>query len=141
MTNKSAGLYELFRPAKYSLTISEGNCRLIIEGQKIGPPSKRITFHQKGLKITAAKIIRNDRRGPTEHDVVRINHLPTFEQVRLHTAGTLYPGVYVIELNYQLNPDKLQQLKKIGDKKPSRDLLPSIDEPEASDSASFEIKQ
>ena len=58
----------------------------------------------------------------------------------MHTAGMLYPGVYVIELNYQLNPNKLQQFKKIGDKKPSRDLLPSIDEPEAWDSASFEIR-
>ena len=140
VTKKKISLYDYFQPARYSLSLRESSCQLIIEGKKLPPQSKRIILHQKGLKITAAKIIRNDRRGPTEHDVVRINHLPTFEQVRLHTADMLYPGVYVIELNYQLNPDKLQQLKKLGEKKPSRDLLPSIDEPEASGSASFEIK-
>ena len=140
MSKKNVSLCRLFQPQNYSLSVDGNKCRLVITGKKLPPPSKRITLHQKGLKITSAKIIRNDRRGPTEHDVARINHLPTFEQVRLHTAGMLYPGVYVIELSYRLNPDKLQQLKKLGDKKPSRDLLPSIDEPEASGSASFEIK-
>lgn len=140
MSKKNVSLYGLFQPLSYSLSIDGNKCRLVITGKKLPPPSKRITLHQKSLKITSAKIIRNDRRGSTEHDVARINHLPTFEQVRLHTGGMLYPGVYVIELNYQLNPIKLQQLKKIGDKKPSRDLLPSIDEPEAWPGASFEIK-
>jgi len=140
VTKKNISLYGLFQPQSYRLSIDGNKCQLVITGKKLPPPSKRITLHQKNLKITSAKIIRQDKRGSTEHEVIRINHLPTLEQVRLHTAGMLYPGVYVIELNYQLNPNKLQQFKKIGDKKPSRDLLPSIDEPEAWDSASFEIR-
>ncbi|MEK7095923.1 MAG: hypothetical protein AAB896_01370 [Patescibacteria group bacterium] len=141
MTNKSAGLYELFRPAKYSLSISEGACRLVIEGQKIGPPSKRITLHQKSLKITSAIIIRQDKKGSIGQEVLRINHLPSFEQVRLHTTGTLYPGPYIIELNYRLDPEKLHTLKNLADEKPHRDLLPCIDEPEAWDSAKVVISE
>ncbi|MDO8591537.1 MAG: hypothetical protein Q7R60_01255 [bacterium] len=135
---KANNLHSQFRPEKYELDILEG--RVIIFGRKLPPPSKRITFHQKGLKIISAKITRLDKKGATEHDVARINHLPTFEQVRLHTASMLYPGQYIIELSFQLDPQKIKALKNLGDKKPSRHLLPSIDEPEAWDNASFEIK-
>lgn len=138
MTNK-IDLLQYFQPKQYHLETSDGRSRLIITGKKIGPPSKRITLHQKGLKVTSAKIIRQDKRGPTEHEVIRINHLPTFEQVRLHTAGMLYPGPYVIELIYQLDPKKLEALKKLGANIPGRDLMPSIDEPEAWSISSVEI--
>lgn len=131
VATKKMNLYRLFRPAKYNLTISGDDCRLIIEGQKIRVPSKRISLHQKALKITAAKIVRNDKKGSTEQEILRINYLPTIQQVRLHTASLLYPGSYSIELDYKLEPKKLQALKALGDKKPPRDLVPSIDEPEA----------
>lgn len=137
---KQFELLKLFIPAQYVLGIDGKKMALIILGKKIGAPSKRITLHQKGLKVTSAKITRQDKRGPSEHEVIRINHLPTFEQVRLHTAGILYPGPYIIELIYQLNPNKLEALKKLGDKKPNRSLLPSIDESDAWANASFEIK-
>ncbi len=139
MTN-TIELLQYFQPQQYYLETSDGHARLIIAGKKIGPPSKRITLHQKGLKVTSAKIIRQDKRGPTEHEVTRINHLPTFEQVRLHTAGILYPGLYVIELIYQLDPKKLEALKKLGANRPSRDLMPSIDESDAWANAQVEIR-
>lgn len=132
-------LYARFRPEKYELDVSEG--QVIIFGKKIGPPSKRVTLHQKGLIITSAKITRLDKKGATEHNVVRINHLPTFEQVRLHSADMLYPGQYIIGLSFQLNPQKIRALKNLGDKKPSRDLLPSIDEPEAWANAKIVISE
>ena len=140
MAKRNVSLYDQFEPLNYQLFITGNKCRLLISGKKLPPPSKRITLHQKGLKITDAKIIRNDKKGSSEHDVLRINHLPTFEQVRLHTAGMLYPGPYIIELNYQLRSEKLQALKALGDELPSRDLMPSIDESKAWDIASFEIK-
>lgn len=141
VTKKKTSLYEHFQPAKYSLSLDGGTCRLIIEGKKLPPPSKRIILHQNGLKITAAKITRQDKRGPTEHETTRINHLPTFEQVRLHTTGMLYPGQYVIELNYRLDSQKIQALRNLGNKKPGRDLLPCIDEPEAWANANLEIRK
>lgn len=140
MPKKIIELYKLFQPEKYELVLDGDECRLIITGKKMPPPSKRITLHQKGLKITSAKITRLDKKGAAEHDVTRINHLPTFEQVRLHIAGLLYPGRYIIELSYRLGPEKLQMLKALGNEKPHRDLLPCIDEPDAWANASFEIK-
>lgn len=136
---KATNLYALFRPEKYELDIIEG--RVIIFGKKIGPPSKRITLHQKGLKITSAKITRLDKKGATEHDVARINHLPTFEQVRLHTADMLYPGPYIIELSFQLDAQKIKALKNLGASMPGRDLMPSIDEPEAWTNAKIVISE
>lgn len=137
---KVAKLYTMFQPEKYQLALNGNECRLVITGKKLPPPSKRISLHQKGLKITAVKITRLDKKGPTEHDVARINHLPTFEEVRIHTKDLLYPGYYQIELAYELEPEKAKALKNLGDVIPHRDLLPCIDEPEAWANASFEIK-
>lgn len=133
-------LHKYFQPAKYSLSLSGNSCQLIIEGKKLPPPSKRITLHQKGLKITAAKIIRKDKKGPSGHEVLRINHLPTFEEVRIHTKDLLYPGHYQIDLAYELSPQKAKSLAKQAYETLHRDLLPCIDEPEAWAGASFEIK-
>ncbi len=112
------------------LNISESRVQIV--GKKIGPPSKRISLHQKGLKITGAQISRQDKRGVQDFSVVRINHLPTSEQVRLHTKETLFPGYYEISLNFLPKHDFKSDL-------PKRELFPCIDEPEAWDSASFEI--
>lgn len=135
-------LYDRFRPESYDVRFgSGGKCVVTINGKKLPPPSKRIMFHQVGLKITSAKITRLDKKGATEHDVARVNHLPTFQQVRLHSANMLYPGQYIIELSFQLDPQKIKALKNLGDKKPSRHLLPSIDEPEAWANAKIVISE
>lgn len=119
---KKDNLVSLFKPSEYVLDKKAG--KLIIGGHKLGPPSKRVSLHQKSLKITQAEITRFDKRGDTVHQVVRINHLPTIERVRLHAAEVLYPGKYKIEISYTLP-------QKFSEAKPSRSWLPSIDEPEA----------
>lgn len=132
MVKEDKRLNRQFQPQGYSLSIKDDAAHLIISGRKMPPPNKRITFHQKGLKIISAKIIRKDKKGPQEYEIKRINHLPTFEEVRLHTKELLYPGDYEIVLEYQL--------KKPPAPKPSREFLPSIDEPEAWAEATFELK-
>ena len=129
-------LSEAFLPERYELSLSGSECRLVIAGQKLPPPSKRISLHQKGLKIISAKIVRVDKRGPKEYEVIRINHLPTIQQVRLHCKELQYPGNYQITLHYRLDQQKIKQLSGVGDK-PNRELVPSVDEPEAWAVASY----
>ncbi len=117
---KSSNLYQYFQPAKYELS-GEG---AKVMGKKIGPPSRRLTFHQKGLKIKDARIIRMDKKGDQDFLVSRINHMPSFQQVRLHTQETLFPGNYTVILKF--TPPK--DLSADTDK---RQLFPCIDEPEA----------
>lgn len=128
MPKKNIDLYKLFKPEKYKLV----NNKLKIVGKKVGPPSKRITLHQKGLKITEAQIVRHDKKGDQQFEVARINHLPTMQQVRLHTSETLFPGYYEITLNFSPKRDLKSNL-------PNRELFPCIDEPEAWANASPEI--
>lgn len=128
-----------FLPESYVLSVNGNDCRLVIVGKKMPPPSKRLCLHQKGLKIISAKIVRADKRGPVEHEISRINHLPSMQQVRLHTKELLYPGSYQIVLRYRLSQDKIRQLKKLGDHKPNRELVPSVDEQEAWAAASYTV--
>lgn len=128
---KQPNLLESFDPASYRLYPKKG--LLIISGQKLGRPSKRITLHQKGLKVTDAQIIKHDKKGDLQKEVSRINHLPTFEQVRIHGDEMLYPGKYTLRLSYRLP-------KTYDNQKPSRNWLPSIDEPAAWANATLEIK-
>jgi hypothetical protein len=132
---RERNLYKNFRPDKYSLEADGAQYRLIISGQKTGPPSRRISLHQKNIRVISAIINRVDRKGPVSYRADRINHLRTFEQVRLHTKEVLYPGRYQIDLKYRPGLKKLKDLKL-----PSRSYLPSIDEPEAWANAEVEIK-
>lgn len=139
MVKSNDSLAGQFLPSKYKLTLieakgdSDAEGLITITGQKLPPPSKRITLHQKGLKITEAQVVRRDKKGDQQFKVARINHLPTFQQVRLHTKETLFPGYYEITLNFSPKHDLKSNL-------PKRELFPCIDEPEAWDNASFEIK-
>lgn len=131
MAKTATSLYKFFQPASYKLAVAENHCQLFIEGRKLSPPSKRITLHQKGLKIESAKITRLDKRGAADYEIARINHMPTFEQVRLHTNEIMYPGPYVIELACSPAPT--------GKDLKSRDSIPCIDEPEAWASSLIEL--
>lgn len=137
MTRDIPLLSSQFIPASYQLLIAPDGetAQLTILGQKAGRPSKRITLHQKGLKITGAKVTAQGKA--SKHtEVSRINHLPAREEVRIHTGDILYPGKYLIELEYRLPADN--SIKAIV---PSRECLPCIDEPEAWANAKLEIKQ
>ena len=98
-------------------------------------------LNQTGLKITSAKIVYHQKNKVIEHVVSRINHLPSFEEVRLHTNSPLYPGNYQIIL--QFGPLKARDLKLLESNVLSeiklRSLLPSFDNQEARTNARFEI--
>lgn len=88
---------EPFMPLNYTM-VHEG--LVIIEGQKFPPPSKRITLKQKNIRVKGAKIIAKTKKGDVEFEVIRINRVKSFGEVRLHTKSMLYPGVYEVTLEY-----------------------------------------
>src|SRR5262245_26935553 len=79
---------------------SNNSNKLTIKGQKLPPPIKRITLYQSGIKILSARIIYKHKKGDIEFEVIRINHLKSLGEIRLHTNNILYPGIYVITLEY-----------------------------------------
>ena len=95
-----------FEPSMYLLNLESDTHsgrftgKLTIEGKKTGRPSHRLTFHQAGLKITEAEITHLGKNGETIHDTLRINHLKSFGEVRLHTENQLFPGNYVVKIKY-----------------------------------------
>ena len=84
--------------------------------KKQPPPSKRISFHAKKLKITDAKIEKLGKDAK-EFTIARINHLPTMGQVRLHTKEMLFPGEYQITLTVKGDP--AEDLKVLSQSQPS----------------------
>ena len=146
MPKRVARLYRQFQPSKYQLELKSNreagafSGHLEISGKKVGPPSKRLTFHQKKLKIKSAQIIRRDKKGTSVYEVVRINHLPTFEEVRLHTKELLYPGDYRVIMRYMLSVEKAEALRKNKGAIPKRDQVPSIDEPQAWALANLDLR-
>ena len=72
-----------------------------IQGKKVGRPSKRLTLHQNGLKVTSAKVVKHDKKGDQELAVTRINNQNSLNEVRLHTEGMVYPGDYTLELTFE----------------------------------------
>ena len=100
-------LYKTFQPEHYSLTIKLDEAAMrfsghvIITGKKIGRPSKRLTFHANGLKVTAGTITVRDKKGEREVPITRINQQKTLHELRLHTDTLLYPGAYTVEMSFE----------------------------------------
>ncbi|MDB5160801.1 MAG: hypothetical protein JWO96_181 [Candidatus Saccharibacteria bacterium] len=118
-----------FVPSSYKLTIdSSGGALTLLEivGERFGPPSKRLIFNQKGLRVKSAKVVHKGKNKVIEHEVIRINHLPSFEQVRLHTSALLYPGSYMISLEF--SSKRLHEVDESEISQPDRELFPAIDE-------------
>jgi hypothetical protein len=82
-----------------------------LEGLKLPPPSKRITLHQANIKVSSAKIIYKNKKGDIEFEVSRVNHLKSFGEVRLHANNVMYPGAYVVEIEFKGKLDE-EILKK-----------------------------
>jgi hypothetical protein len=112
-----------------------------IDGRRLGPPSKRIALNQKGLRVNNAQIVYHQKNKEIEHSVVRINHLPSFEEVRLHTSSPLYPGRYQISVEF--SPFHYEKFKKIEgadlSEESLREFLPSFDNEEARQNAKIEL--
>lgn len=142
-------LFEFFKPISYSLEVTGKDAQLgnlVISGRKVGKPSRRITLHQKNLKIVSVKARKFGKANSVEEiDISRFNKHNNFEELRLHSSSTLYPGNYEIEINYSLaaNDTNKLLLKTLSkDSKPSdqlRTILPCIDEPEAWASAKLDV--
>ncbi len=152
-------LFEGFEPKNYRIQINpdRDTMRLsgtvIIEGQKTGRPSQRLTFHQKDLQITGAEIVRHDKKSPATLQPSRISHHQNFNEVRLHTDETLYPGRYTITMHftgkitdgmhgiypcyYDIDGKKQALIATQFESHHAREAFPCIDEPAAK--ATFDL--
>lgn len=159
MGKKVTRLYEQFQPENYQLTLHPDRDAMafsgtvVIKGRKTGRPSERLTFHQKGLKITSATVIKHDKNGEKPLEVTRINNQNTFDEVRLHTGEAVYPGEYTVTLEFEGQITKPMNgiypcfFKHDGKDKiliatqfeshHAREAFPCIDEPEAK--ATFDL--
>lgn len=100
-------LLDSFAPESYTLFLDPDRDSLkltgvvTIKGRKTGRPSQRIAFHQHGLTITKATIVKHDKKGDQTMEVTRINHQRSMDEVRLHTGTMVYPGAYTVELHFK----------------------------------------
>jgi aminopeptidase N len=146
-------LYSEFKPEHYELWLEPDREKMafagnvVISGHKISRPSRRITFHQKGLKIKSAKIINLSKPGSPEIQLDRINIHNSFGEVRLHTKGVLYPGRYRIKMefagkitapmhgiypcNFMVEGKRKQLVATQFESHHAREAFPCIDEPAA----------
>ncbi|HJQ08466.1 MAG TPA: M1 family metallopeptidase [Candidatus Saccharimonadales bacterium] len=159
MSKKVRRLFLGFQPKHYNLYIDPNRDSLnlaghiTITGKKVGRPSQRLTFHQHGLKIVKAEIVKHDKKGEQTIAVSRINHHASFDEVRLHAETLLYGGEYSITLHfigkvtegmhgvyisrYEHNGQKKALITTQFESHHAREAFPCIDEPEAK--ATFDL--
>ncbi len=158
MTKRVSRLYQQFQPENYQLELSldrdkmsfEGKARIL--GKKGGPPSQRITLHQKGLKINKVSLVKLEKKDlKTEVPVERINTHSRYDELRIHSKEKLFGGHYIIEVEFSGHiTDQMhgiypcyydQRQKKLiatqFESHHAREVFPCIDEPEAK--ATFDL--
>ncbi len=160
MGNSVTRLYKQFQPSHYTLELDlspddmKFTGKVVITGKKVGPPSKRISFHQHGLTITSASIVKLGKNGNQDITLDRINHHGSYDEVRLHAAEMIYPGTYSVSMNfngkiqdamhgiyisnYQISGKNQIVISTQFESHHSREAFPGIDEPEAK--ATFDFK-
>jgi aminopeptidase N len=106
MSKSVARLFTQFKPDNYHLLLDIDkpamtfNGSVTIAGIKVGRPSKRLTFHQKDLKIKQASVIKLDKTGEIPIKISRINNQNSSNEVRLHSDELIYPGRYKITMEF-----------------------------------------
>jgi len=159
MGKSVARLFEQFQPSNYQLhLIPDREAKafsgtVTIRGKKVGRPAQRLTFHQKGLKITSVQIIKHDKKGDQKIAISRINNQASFDEVRLHSEAQFYPGEYTVTMEFTgeitrpmngiypcffTHKGKDKQLMATQfESHHAREAFPCIDEPEAK--ATFDL--
>jgi len=128
---------------------------VIIKGQKVGRPSKRLTFHQKGLNITEVIVTRQNKDSLEDIKISRVNKHAKFNELRIHSDELIYPGQYAISIKFtgkitrQMNGIYPSFFKQGSENKKllatqfeshhAREAFPCIDEPEAKATFDLEI--
>ena len=158
MSKSVTRLYRQFIPENYKLTIEVNPDKMtfsghvVIFGKKVGRPSKRLTFHQKNLKISDT-VVTNHAKDKKSIKIDRANNHKSYDEVRLHSPDLIYPGQYEVELSFEGKiTDNMTGLypcyfEHEGKKKQifatqfeshhAREVFPCIDEPEAK--ATFDL--
>ncbi len=153
MAKKVRRLYSSFKPESYDLVLLVDPKKMkfdgsaVIKGTKLGRPSKRITLHQKDLKVKSVKVIHIDSKSASEIKTTRVNLQNRFNELRLHFDRLLPGGRYEIKIDYEgkINPQLhgiyTSSYKEAGSNKTiictqfeshhAREAFPCIDEPEA----------
>lgn len=159
MSKKVTRLFRNFQPSNYQLSINPNKDSLtftgsiVIRGKKTGPPSRRLTFHQKNLKISGVEVVHIHKNIETELKTDRINVHKSSDEIRLHFKDSLKHGEYRVSMKFsgkitsnmeglypcnfkhQGKPDKL--LATQFESHHAREVFPCIDEPEAK--ATFDL--
>jgi aminopeptidase N len=152
-------LFAEFQPEHYTLELTPDRDakkfkgRVRVRGRKVGRPSQRLTFHQKGLKFTDASVTKHDKKGDVQIAVDRINTHDSFDEVRLHAGQMVYPGEYTVTIDFKgqitrnmngIYPCFFEQGGKEKElvatqfeSHHAREVFPCVDEPEAK--ATFDL--
>ena len=151
MSRNVKRLFADLKPTSYNIKLDLDIKNMTFEGHvdlnaKITKrPSKRITLHQKNLNFSKARVFLLKNNQKEEIEVLRINKQAKFDEVRIHFKELIYPGEYLISIDYgssitaTLNgiyPSYYNHRKDIilatqFESHFAREAFPCIDEPEA----------
>jgi len=147
-------LFNQFRPVSYQLKLEpskqtmKATGRVEILGFKVGRPSQRITLHSKNLDIKSISLFQLDKRD-NSHKVNVTRHLyhRSYDELRIHSDETIYPGKYKLVIDYQFKISRQMSglypsfydhndVKEIilatqFESHHAREVFPCIDEPQA----------